>query len=199
MPTKSSPLDVIPASLIKSCNDIISHLANLSFSAGRFPLRYKTVQVLPLLKRPEADGVIPLKYRPMSNLATVSKMLERLELIQLWPHLFGSVSMCRFQSAYRTRHSTETALLELLNDVYTVCDRKQFTVVAGMDIAGAFNTVDHRILLDRLVLVEVVPVRLQTVREGRPLSFEFCRLRSWCAAGISARSPPVRGVCYTRR
>jgi hypothetical protein len=84
MPCKSSPLDVAPASLMKSCIDIflpiIARLANLSFKEGRFPFHYKTAQVLPLLKKHGADPSMPENYRPISNLATISKVLERLTL-----------------------------------------------------------------------------------------------------------------------
>ena len=63
MPCKSSPLDFIPTSLIKSCSSvfsvIISHLANLSFSQGYFPSKFKKAQITPLLKRQDFDGKYP--------------------------------------------------------------------------------------------------------------------------------------------
>ena len=55
MPSKSSPLDVLPCSLLKSCAHVftpaITRLANLSLQTGKFPARYKRAQVLPLLKK----------------------------------------------------------------------------------------------------------------------------------------------------
>jgi len=52
---KSSPLDVLPTSLLKSCADqfavIIAQLANLSFRDGQFPACLKIAEVLPLLKK----------------------------------------------------------------------------------------------------------------------------------------------------
>ena len=55
-----------------------------------------------------------------------------------------------FQSAYRSRHSTETALLKVVNDVVvSACDR-QATVFRSLDISAAFDTIDHDILLDRI-------------------------------------------------
>ena len=54
IPPKSSRLDYIPTSLIKSCNslfaDLISDLANLCFMQGCFPTGFKSVIVKPLLK-----------------------------------------------------------------------------------------------------------------------------------------------------
>jgi len=80
MPSKSSPLDVLPCSLLKSCSHVftpaIARLANLSLQTGKFPARYKRAQVLPLLKNAGLDSSQPANYKPISNLPTVSKVLE---------------------------------------------------------------------------------------------------------------------------
>ena len=78
-------------------------------------------------------------------------MLQRLALAQLWPHLFNSANFCPFQTGFRTSHSTETALLELLNDVYSAGDDRRFTVVVGLrHLRAAFGIVSHSVLLNRL-------------------------------------------------
>ena len=82
----------------------------------------------------------------------MSKVPERLVLARLRPHLLSSANFSQFQSAYRKGHSTETALLEVLDGVFTVADDKQVTVLIGLDLSAAFDTVDHRLLLDRLRL-----------------------------------------------
>jgi len=91
MPSKSSPLDVLPCSLLKSCSDVfapvITKLANLSMQTGKFPASYKQAQVMPLLKKAGLDSSSPGNYRPISNLTTVFKVLERLVLTRLRPHL----------------------------------------------------------------------------------------------------------------
>ena len=52
---KSSPMDFVPTSLLKSCrstfSELITTLANLSFSQGQFPAAFKSASVTPLLKR----------------------------------------------------------------------------------------------------------------------------------------------------
>ena len=154
MPAKSSPLDILPTSLLKACADqfavIVARLANASFREGRFPACFKTAEVLPLLKKTDADRTNPANFRPISNLSSISKVLERLALAQLRPHLLSSDNFCPFQSGYRTGHSTETALLELLNDVFIAGDDRRCTVVIGLDISAAFDTISHQTLLDRL-------------------------------------------------
>jgi len=54
------------------------------------------------------------------------------------------------QSAFRCHHSTETALQAILNDVYRSVGRKQLTLLVGLDISAAFDTLDHATLLKRL-------------------------------------------------
>jgi len=52
---KSSPLDFIPTSLIKSCSavfaQVIARLVNMSFEIFTFPAKFKTARVTPLLKK----------------------------------------------------------------------------------------------------------------------------------------------------
>jgi len=54
------------------------------------------------------------------------------------------------QSAYRSHHSTETALLKVLSDVLTAIDDKKVTLLALLDLSAAFDCVDRDILLSRL-------------------------------------------------
>ena len=113
LPQKSSPLDVVPVSLLKLSADImaplIDRLANLLFMDSIFPYRYKSAQVLPLLTKFNYTPQDPANYRPISNLCTFSKILEKLFLFMLQLHNMKSANYCKFQSAYRKsyRHSTE--------------------------------------------------------------------------------------------
>jgi len=69
MSPKSSPLDFIPTSLIKSCSGafahIITRLANLSFSQSTFPHQFKIAQVTPLLK----NAALTLLTLPVTGLS----------------------------------------------------------------------------------------------------------------------------------
>ena len=56
---------------------MIAQLATLSFRDGVFPTAYKSALVTPQLKKPDLDRDIPANFRPISNLHTISKILER--------------------------------------------------------------------------------------------------------------------------
>jgi len=52
----------------------------------------------------------------------------------------GSTNFSEYQSGYRTGHSTETALLEVLDSVYTAADDKQLSVIIGFDLSHISGT-----------------------------------------------------------
>ena len=55
------------------------------------------------------------------------------------------------QSAYRKHLSTETALLQVVNDIHQATDNNWCEAVLVMlDLSVGFDTIDHAILLDRL-------------------------------------------------
>ena len=155
LPNKTSPLDYISTSVIKSCPDVfaplICRLANLSFNEGIFPSEFRIAQVTPLLKKPSLDASDPANYRPISNLNTIGKVLERLFLRRVLPHTLSTGNFNDFQSAYRSNHSTETALLKILDDLYRIVVKKNTAaVLIGLDLSAAFDTVLHSTLLERL-------------------------------------------------
>ena len=151
---KSSALDYIPTSLIKSCPNVfsilIAKLANMSFQEGCFPQSFKTALVTPLIKKPNLDSSNLANFRPISNLNNISKILERLFLSRLQPHVLLSPNFNPLQSAYRRSHSTETALLCTLDHVFHSADCGQSTLLVSLDLSAAFDTIDHAILTSRL-------------------------------------------------
>jgi len=66
---------------------------------------------------------------------------------------------------------TETALLEILDGVYTAADDKQVTVLISLDLSAAFDTVDHDVLLQRLQsefgMTDTPPSWLRSYLESR--------------------------------
>ena len=54
------------------------------------------------------------------------------------------------QTAYKKHHSCETALLLVQNDILKSIDNEQYVVLLLLDLSAAFDTVDHKILLQRL-------------------------------------------------
>jgi len=59
-------------------------------------------------------------------------------------------SFNKFQSAYRSRYSTETALLRVVNDIKQAVDDGKCTILLALDISAAFDSTDHSILCSRV-------------------------------------------------
>ena len=80
----------------------------------------------------------------------MSKLLERLLLSRLRPHITISSNFSSFQSAYRPGFSTETALLHIFNNLSDICGKGNCAVMVGLDLSAAFDTINHQLLLERL-------------------------------------------------
>ena len=89
-------------------------------------------------------------FRPVSNLSFVSKLIEILVLDQPFRHLDHNNLWHAFQSAYCPKHSTETALLRVSNDLLTASDSGFISILTLLDLSAAFDTIDHSMLLTRL-------------------------------------------------
>ena len=96
------------------------------------------------------DSADPSSYRPISNLNTISKIVERLALSRILSHVDSSVNIDQFQSAYRCGYSTETALLKISSDIYDAADAQKSTILAVLDQSAAFDCIVHNTLITRL-------------------------------------------------
>lgn len=109
---------------------------------------------LPALVRPQLkkDGLPPVfkNFRPVSNLAYISKLVETVVTKQLQHYLNCHNLFPVFQSAYRQTHSTETALLKVMNDILLDMNKQCVTLLILLDLSADFDTVNHDTMLRRL-------------------------------------------------
>ena len=105
----------------------------------------KIAQVKPLLNSPKLDPNKLKNYRPVSNLSYISKLLESVVARRLNNHMITNGLHEPLQSAYKSGHSTETALLRVHNDVFTNMDNQSATVLVLLDLSAAFDTIDHSV------------------------------------------------------
>ncbi|XP_058024513.1 uncharacterized protein LOC131190935, partial [Ahaetulla prasina] len=123
---------------------------NASLLEGVFPAALKEAVVRPLLKKPSLDPAILGNYRLVSNLRFVAKVVESVVARQLPQYLDEAVYLDLFQSGFRPRYSTETALVALVDDLWRARDRGYSSALVLLDLSAAFDTIDHGILLHRL-------------------------------------------------
>ena len=65
-------------------------------------------------------------------------------------HLINNSMFDPLQSAYRDKHSTETALIKVQNDILSALDADSSAILLMLNLPAAFDTIDHDILLSRL-------------------------------------------------
>jgi len=122
----------------------------MSFTECCFPAAFKTAQVLPLLKKPGLDKEQMSSCRLISNLTTISKVIERLMLDRLRPHLLSS-RLHILATAVSVRAGTSTPQRRHYCTVHvTAADSKRITSLVGLDISAAFNTIDHDVFASRI-------------------------------------------------
>ena len=151
---KSCSLDPLPTWLVNSCIDellpVITRIINISLSSGVVPETFKTAHIVPLLKKSSLDRNDLKNYRPIANLPFLDKVLERIAAAQLKTYLDKHNMFPLNQSAYRQFHSTETALLKVMDDLLIAVDEGLEVILILLDFSSAFDTLDHDTLTCRL-------------------------------------------------
>ena len=89
-------------------------------------------------------------YRPVANIPFLSKLLEKHVSNCINEHMKKHNLGEDLQSAYRSAHSTETALLHVKDYIITSLRKQQGVFVVLLDLSAAFDTVEHSVLVKRM-------------------------------------------------
>ncbi len=158
------PLDLIHPRFLRQNIDTVGpglvSLLNKCLKSGSIPDNLKMAMVTqfnsnsiqdlfvtyPVLKKPSLDASVLENYRPISTLPFISKVMEKLQLQSFLNdnHIFE-----KFQSGFKSLHSTETALVRVLNDILMTTDSGAYAVLVMLDLSSAFDTVVHEIIISR--------------------------------------------------
>ena len=150
--TNSKGYDDIPVNLVKYCGNelsyILAHISNASLTTGVFPDALKLAKIVPIFKN--GSKKVVSNYRPISVLSAFSKIFERIMYTRLDNYLDINDILHQSQFGFRKKLSTSMALLELTEEISKSIDDRNYTVGVFIDLAKAFDTVDHKILLQKL-------------------------------------------------
>ena len=151
-PTKAAGLDGLNGHFLKiaapSISSILTRIYNRSISIGVFPDSWKIAKVSPLFK--SGSLFDRSNYRPISVLATISKVLERHVYASFYTFLTEYDLLTDNQFGFRESRSCELAVTDLTDNILTNMDNSSLNGLLLIDLKKAFDLVDHSTLLFKL-------------------------------------------------
>ena len=132
---------------INSIAKSLTCIINQSLKIGRFPSKLKVAQIIPIFEKGDEHDFN--NYRPISLVPSISKVFEKNIYSQLFQYLTLNSLLHANQYGVRAKYSTELALNELVDQIYSQRDEKK-TIAKFMDLSKAFDTIDHEILITKM-------------------------------------------------
>lgn len=144
--------DNIPGIMLKRLkNELIIPvmiLFNKSYEESCVPDIWKCANIIPIFKKGKTDD--PLNYRPVSLTCILCKLFETIIKDRLLANLSERRIMTEAQHGFRRGRSVVTNLLEFYDGVVNALDNKDSVDIIYFDMAKAFDTVKHSILMKKL-------------------------------------------------
>ena len=89
-------------------------------------------------------------YRPISVLPCFSKIIERIMYNRLFKYLTANEIFYKKQFGFRERHSTEHAIIQLIDQIKNSFEKSHFTLGVFINLSKALDNVGHHILIKKL-------------------------------------------------
>ena len=145
---KSCPLDPMPSRLVSRCDALLPVITTIIDRSRTLSQVLERGTSMSVTKKKPGLHIILTNFRQVSNLAFLSKLTEKALFHQIHEHMVDTNLYPNVQSAYRVHHSTETAFLK--NCILLNMNKQHVTLLVLLDLSAAFDTVEHKILLEAL-------------------------------------------------
>lgn len=148
----SAGMDGITSLLLKKIHKFIliplKHIINSIFITGKVPSHFKLSCVTPIYKA--GSRTDKANYRPISVISNLAKIFEKCMKQRLMEFLEKYKILSQSQFGFRKARSTEMAIHELVENINNNFNDDRKCIAIFLDLAKAFDTVSHNILLNRM-------------------------------------------------
>ena len=149
---KSGGVDNINAKTLKTIAPFIvtplHHIFNTSIEQAVWPNALKSAEVVPIHKA--GDKTVVSNYRPISLISNIAKIFEKI----IYNRLFSFLQQCNIladaQYGFVKGRGTTDALNRISDIIYNNLDKSIPLIVTFIDLAKAFDTVNHKLLIEKL-------------------------------------------------
>ena len=149
---KNGGVDKINAKTLKSISDHIAdtlaHIMNKCIEKSIWPDALKAAEVVPIYK--SGKKLIVNNYRPISLISNIAKIFEKVIYKRIFDFIHKHKILSEKQYGFIKNKGTRDALGYITKRIYENLDKSKPIAVAFLDLAKAFDTVDHNILLHKL-------------------------------------------------
>ena len=164
--SKATGVDGVSARILKiaapALAPSLAKLINICIASGTFPTAWKQAKVTPIHKQKSKTD--KNNYRPISVLPVLSKIFERHLHNSLSTFLKDNNLLYSLQSAFRKHHSTETALIDIVDRMLLNLDDNRVNGLVFADFQKAFDLVNHEVLIEKLRIYGLEDNSLDLVR-----------------------------------
>ena len=131
----------------QNANKWLHTMLNVCFTGNQIPKIWRQSMIIAILK-PGKDSTIPNNYRPISLLCHTYKLYERMIINRIAPVV--EQRLIKEQAGLGTEKSCPSQLLNLTQHTEDGYQRGMITGAAFVDLSAAYDTVNHRILIQKL-------------------------------------------------
>lgn len=163
---KSNGRDHPNVEFLRKCwhiiGDSVCEVVKESIRQSKFPEQLKIASITPIPKVANTTNLNEI--RPINVLPTIEKIIEECVKIQLLKFTKVNNLLSDVQHGFREKHSTETAINNILNIWSLEMDKGNCIIAVFIDLKRAFETIDRDILLYKLDFMGFRSIVLEWIR-----------------------------------
>lgn len=130
--------------------EYILQMFNKIWDEGTIPAAWKASLIIPIHKMGKSQRLAQ-SYRPISLLSCIGKLYEKIIINRTYWHLENNNSFSKSQSGFRSRLNTSDQIARLEKIIRETYLNKGVCTAVFVDLKGAYDKVNHRILLKKLL------------------------------------------------